>query len=250
MKATLAIAVALVLFAGTITWRALGAMCSEEINTRIGRLPNALIHVAALRLPRDARSDLTDEWTAELDFIVSGTDGLPVTRLVRGLRFAASLLRVAPSVAHELTCACPPRSRLWSITRTTWLVLLSGGVGLQARIAFDSLVRSHHTAAGISAVFLAFGYLISRKLPSLSFGELSWAASKRRLSVSVQAPIELHGGFRFALGYALVGVGQLLQGGGEWNSIVFFTATAALISSRWALKILSTELARRPSLAP
>jgi hypothetical protein len=103
MKAVVAIAVAFVIPAAVVLWRALGAMCQQEIETRIGRLPNALIRLAALRLPRDVRSDLTCEWAAELDFIVSGTEGLPVTRLLRGLGYAASLLRVAPSVARELT---------------------------------------------------------------------------------------------------------------------------------------------------
>ncbi len=112
MTATLAIVMAFVLLVATMLWRALGAMCEQEIETRIGRLPNALIRLAALRLPRDVRSDLADEWKAELDFIVSETDGLPVTRLLRGLHFAASLLRVAPSVAHELTSTCTRRSRL------------------------------------------------------------------------------------------------------------------------------------------
>jgi hypothetical protein len=112
MNAAVAIAAVFALLAGAVVWRALGAMCEEEIETRIGRLPHALIRLAVLRLPQDVRSDLADEWTAELGFIVSETDGLPVTRLLRGLHFAASLFRVAPSVAHELTCTCTRPSRL------------------------------------------------------------------------------------------------------------------------------------------
>jgi len=250
MRASLAIVVALVLSVGMLTWRALGVMCAEEINTRIGRLPNALIRVAALRLPRDVRSDLADEWTAELDFIISGTDGLPVTRLVRGLRFAVSLLRVAPSVAHELTCTYTPGSRLWSIFRSTWLAFCTVAVGGEMWTAFDSLVRAHHTAAGISAVLLASGCLIVGKLPSVSGGRLSWVANKRQLSVSVQAPIELHGGFRFALGYELIAVALVVQGGGAWQSIPCFMAMPASVCFRWTLKKFSTELAKYASLMP
>lgn len=250
MRATFAIAVALVLFAGMLIWRALGVMCTEEINTRIGRLPNVLIRAAALRLPRDVRKDLVDEWTAELDVIVSDTDGLPVTRLARGLRFAASLLRAAPSVAHELTCTCAPRSRLWGTIRTAWLVFCAASTGAETRIGFDSLVRSHHTAAGISAVFFAFGYLSVRNLPSLSSVRLSRVANRRRLSMSVQAPIDLHGCFRFSLGYALLAAGLLVQGGAEWESIVMFMLSPVWVGVGWALKYSQRRVAKRPSLVP
>ena len=235
MTATLAIVVAFVLLAATMLWRALGAMCEQEIETRIGRLPNALIRVAALRLPRDVRSDLADEWKAELDFIVAGTDGLPVTRFLRGLRFAASLLRVAPSVAHELTCTCTRRSRLWTVAGTTWFLLCSAAIGAEAAIALDSLVHSHHTAAGISAAVLALGSVIIRRP--------LWVIIRRPPWVSMQAPIEVHGGFRFAIGYLAVATGQLIHGGG-WDiafgvlGVVTFTG---FILGCWMLNRLSME---------
>jgi hypothetical protein len=236
MTATLAIVMALVLFAATMLWRALGAMCEQEIETRIGRLPNALIRVAALRLPRDVRSDLADEWKAELDFIVSGTDGLPVTRLLRGLHFAASLLRVAPSVAHELTCTCTRRSRLWTVAGTTWFLLFSAGISAEVIIAFDSLVRSHHTAAGISAAVLALGSVIIRRPP--------WVIIRRPPWISMQAPIEVHGGFRFAIGILAVATGLLIHGGG-WDvafGVLGGVESTALILLCWMLSRLSMEL--------
>ena len=107
MRVNAAIVVALGIVAGTGIWRALSAMCQEEIQTRLGRLPNLLIRLAALRLPRDVRSDLASEWLAEVDRIVSGTEGLPVTRLLKGLRYAADLLRAGPLVARELTGSLP-----------------------------------------------------------------------------------------------------------------------------------------------
>jgi hypothetical protein len=103
MSASLAIAVAFVTLAGMMLWGALNTMCLEEIVTRIGGIPSALIRLAASRLPRQARDDLADEWRAELDFILRDTDGLPITRLLRGMRYAIGLLRVSPGTACELS---------------------------------------------------------------------------------------------------------------------------------------------------
>jgi hypothetical protein len=239
MTATLAIVVALVLLAATMLWRALGAMCAEEIETRIMRLPSVLIRLAALRLPRDVRSDLGDEWKAELDFIVSGTDGLPVTRLLRGLHFAASLLRVAPSVAHELTRTCTRRSRLGCpvcLGMTAWFLLFSAMVGAETGIALDSLVRSHRTAAGISAAVLALGLLIMRRPPRVKI-------IRRPLWVSTQVPVEVHGGFRLAIGFLAVSAGQLIHGGGlaVAGGMLGAVAATGLIVLCWMLNRLSTE---------
>jgi DNA-binding transcriptional MerR regulator len=87
---------------------AAGEMLKEEMQTRLCRIPNALIRVAVLRLPEHGRSDFADEWLSELAFIVNGTEGLPVTRLLRGIRFAGSLLCTAREMAHELTSVEEP----------------------------------------------------------------------------------------------------------------------------------------------
>jgi CoA-binding domain len=73
--------------------RAIADMCREEVKTRLIRLPNALLRVVALRIPRESRADILDEWRAELDHILRDTDGLPVTRLLKGMHFSVSLLR-------------------------------------------------------------------------------------------------------------------------------------------------------------
>ncbi len=87
---------------------ATGEMLKEEMQTRLCRIPNAVIRVAVLRLPEQARSELADEWLSELAFIVNDTEGLPVTRLLRGIRFAGSLLWTAREMAHELASAQEP----------------------------------------------------------------------------------------------------------------------------------------------
>jgi len=68
----------------------------EEAQTRLNRIPEALIRLASARVPADLRDDLAAEWNAELEFVLSGTDSLPLTRLARGIRYsgrAANLRR-------------------------------------------------------------------------------------------------------------------------------------------------------------
>jgi DNA-binding transcriptional MerR regulator len=103
MSANPAIVVAFVTVAVMMLWGALSKMCQKEIETRIGRIPDALIRLAGSRLPREARDDVADEWRAELDFILRDTDGLPITRLLRGMHFAVGLLWVPPGTARELS---------------------------------------------------------------------------------------------------------------------------------------------------
>ena len=73
---------------------ALTDMCKEEIRTRLSRLPYAFLRISALCIPRSERRDVINEWRAELDFILSETDGLPLTRLQRGIFYSASQLRL------------------------------------------------------------------------------------------------------------------------------------------------------------
>jgi DNA-binding transcriptional MerR regulator len=96
--------VALLILALCLLLRAAAAeMWQEELQTRLGRLPYALIRLATWQLPRQERDDYADEWRAELAFVLRDTDGLPITRLFRGIRFAIGLLRVSRSIARELS---------------------------------------------------------------------------------------------------------------------------------------------------
>jgi signal transduction histidine kinase len=79
-------------------------MVREEVRARVERLPYSIVRLAGRRLPTSLRQDCTDEWLAELQFIVRHTNGLPVSQLMRGISFAVSLLLVgAPTVGRELT---------------------------------------------------------------------------------------------------------------------------------------------------
>jgi hypothetical protein len=158
MRAFLAIPVAFVLVAFGIMCQALAAMCQDEIRARLGHLPYALIRLTALRLPKDARDDLADEWTAELDVMLSDTENLPLTRLWTGLRFAVSLLRVPPSEACELTGTTPRRGLMaLKILMAADLAFLS----VAFTIATIRWFYSHHIVAGADTACFAIGCLIT-----------------------------------------------------------------------------------------
>jgi lipopolysaccharide/colanic/teichoic acid biosynthesis glycosyltransferase len=87
---------------GTLVTAVLGDLFSEEARTRLEQLPAAVIRFAGRRLPAEVRDEWTDEWLAELAYILRGTESLPISRLVRGTRFAVGHLRSAPAIGHEL----------------------------------------------------------------------------------------------------------------------------------------------------
>jgi hypothetical protein len=107
----------------TLAAVAIGDLVSEEVRVRLDRFPAAVIRLAARRLPASIRDDWIDEWLAELRFILRGAEALPITRLVRGTRFAGSLLlHGARGIDrelddtnqnhHEITDPLPVRLRL------------------------------------------------------------------------------------------------------------------------------------------
>ncbi len=77
-------------------------MWQEEVRTRLTRFPEAMIRIAIARLPVRERHQYGEEWRSELSFVLSDTEGLPVTRFLRGTRFAFGLLRVSGDIAQEL----------------------------------------------------------------------------------------------------------------------------------------------------
>lgn len=94
---------ALATMAVGVVWGALGDMAREEARTRLSRVPFVLIRMAVARLPRDLRDDLAAEWDAELEFVVSETDGMPLTRLARGIRYSGGLLFSAGAITAGIT---------------------------------------------------------------------------------------------------------------------------------------------------
>jgi len=87
---------------GTLVTAVVADLFSEEARTRLELLPAAVIRFAGRWLPADARDEWTDEWLAELAYILRGTESLPISQLVRGTRFAVGHLRSAPVIGREL----------------------------------------------------------------------------------------------------------------------------------------------------
>jgi DNA-binding transcriptional MerR regulator len=103
MKFGWVVLLSLPLFAFVLLRRAATEMWQEELRTRLSRLPLAMIRLASRQLPLQERDGYADEWRAELAYVLRDTDGLPLTRLIRGTRFAVGLLRVSRSIARELS---------------------------------------------------------------------------------------------------------------------------------------------------
>jgi hypothetical protein len=74
----------------------------DEIRGHLARIPFGLLRLAARRLPGEVREDVINEWTAELEAILQGSEELLLTRLCRGFRFALGLWRTAPRIGADL----------------------------------------------------------------------------------------------------------------------------------------------------
>lgn len=179
MKSPLAEVAVAGLFIGSMLWAAITDMCKDEIRTRIGRLPYALIRMAVLRIPHAARGGLTEEWQAELDFILHGTDGLPATRLLRGASFSVDLLlRGAPAMAREIA-ESKTKARaegLWTTRIYPPVNFIAGSV-----IVAIGAERSHLSLAVFGITFICTGVLkmrttITIRALGLTANGLCWMA--------------------------------------------------------------------------
>ena len=109
---------------------AISDMATEEARTRLSRIPLFLIRLAVARMPPELRGDVGAEWKAELEFVVGDTEGMPLTRLLRGIRYSAGLLFSAAAITDGLTGASAKRvARIIRIViGSTSAVLGAGGV--------------------------------------------------------------------------------------------------------------------------
>jgi hypothetical protein len=106
-----------------------------ETATRLERIPYAILRLARRRLPVEHRKTIHDqEWLPELVVIVRETEGLPITRLVRGVLYSIGLLFVASRVS-KIRAVAPlapksrrRRKRIKMIEALTYAGLLAGAV--------------------------------------------------------------------------------------------------------------------------
>lgn len=75
-----------------------------------------MLRLAARKLPKAVQADQLEEWSANvLDEIYADAPGMPLTRLVRGMRFATSAWWGARRLARELDPSAP--RTMWGVYR-------------------------------------------------------------------------------------------------------------------------------------
>jgi hypothetical protein len=93
-------------FGGVVLAAVVQDMVKTEATTRIERLPRAVLRLARRRLPKALRQGCHDEeWLPELLHIAQDTEGLPITRMVRAIRYALGLLFAARCISAALDAA-------------------------------------------------------------------------------------------------------------------------------------------------
>jgi len=71
---------------------ALGDLVSEEVRGWLDRVPHAVLRLATLRLDlADRETTYREVWGPDLDYFLRGDESRPITRLIRGMKFAVSL---------------------------------------------------------------------------------------------------------------------------------------------------------------
>jgi hypothetical protein len=92
---------------GFITALLLGSLyglINEEIRGWLSIMPHGILRLAATFLDPSQRATIyQDEWLPELSYILRCADDRPITRLIRGIKFAAGLLISSHRVARRLT---------------------------------------------------------------------------------------------------------------------------------------------------
>jgi ubiquitin-like protein Pup len=98
--------VVLLFMAGIIITAMIRLLTDEAIGW-IVRIPFLLLQIAAWRVPKARREELHQDWKADLAVALQDKTEHPVTRLLFGIHFSASLIRGSQKVARELDTTRP-----------------------------------------------------------------------------------------------------------------------------------------------
>jgi hypothetical protein len=148
---------------------ALLELLKDEVRGQIERIPYGLLRLARARVPAELRESLYDrEWLPELRHILEGADRLPLTCLLRGIRYALGILGAARVIADELGCvrgaAAFPEPR-WTDLR---LELAAGGLAAAASLTSSFGVFGPYAGTAVclagGLVEIAVFYLIMERL--------------------------------------------------------------------------------------
>lgn len=239
MKTALLVASACATLAGVLVKTVFGPTAQKEMATRLRRFPFVLIRMAGARLPRDCREDLTAEWRAELDHVLQDTDGMPLTRLLRGIRYSAGLLMSAPAVADGI------KGESARLTRSVRIIGAGGAVAYAVWLlvhvldSFQPVFEVVHTWNNPQP---PTGHLILTNI-----GYLCGAAAFLGTAV-----LMLTGRWQIAnlntLCFAAAGVLSYL-GGGPLYSIVVAAVVLAILATAVGIQIRNRRRAYHPALS-
>ena len=82
---------------------AVSSLLGDEVKGWLGKIPHALLWLAARRVPSSQRRQLHLDWEADLIAVLADKNDRPITRLLFGIGFSVSLIRGAKRVANELS---------------------------------------------------------------------------------------------------------------------------------------------------
>lgn len=126
-----------------------GDLVSEELRSRMDRMPYSVLRLAIRRLPVELRPSVGDEWLAELHHILRQTKGLPLTRLVSAMPYALGLLRTARRIGRDLRAA---RTGAVPISRKP-----AGGFSALRRVAVAGGITASLVSVGITVTDVLIG---------------------------------------------------------------------------------------------
>ena len=126
---------------GMFLLAALGDLVSEEIRGWLDLAPRAILRLAAARLDPGLREAIyQEEWLPELIYVLRGAESRPITRLIRGVRFAFGLLLSARGIARYRVPPSHPIAPLPPPTEKRGSSIVVGVGGASSEVA-DLLAR-------------------------------------------------------------------------------------------------------------
>jgi DNA-binding CsgD family transcriptional regulator len=133
-------------FIGGLFMVAFGDLVSEEVRNRLDGIPFALLRMASRRLPPELRTaTYEEEWLPELHFVLRGDQALPITRLIKGTRFAFGLLFTARVIGRDLQGTRGPEE---TIIKPVALEMEAAGIRI---IDMDDIQLLTEIASGVTA---------------------------------------------------------------------------------------------------
>lgn len=134
-------------------------LATKEVTGQIDRLPMLILKLALLRLPAEQRERYRENWQPELTFILKELDSRPISRVLKGLWFATSLLIQAAHMRRALGVA--DRRPRWAMLSISFVrrLILPLGVTQGAVVGFS--VASRFGWSFVTAMILAAAWALS-----------------------------------------------------------------------------------------